>query len=560
MGNSLNAETGAQRLGERSRELDRKHGDRHHAGNMNPDSRPAIASNRSVAVLATGLFLLMAVFHLGNALVGYSYFRDIHLGTALEYASGRIDLLRPMIVGFNATDTPTAQELPLWQAAAGLAFKLAGSRWFGWANLTSLLLFGTCLWPLLRLAQEYLGARGGWWALVFFLAQPLIVVEGGQAGTDGFALATEIWFLYCASRLVSTAQWRWWAPAALFGCLAAVSKLPFFMAAGLGVCFLLLSSPEQSKSWRAWLLLSSAGLVSAVVFVVWTKYTDYLLSLAVFPYVELRVGQNQDMVRFYFGDWHYRLSPLRWGQGAWRALNCTMGSFALVFLPLAGLFAKNSRLAKCLLWGGFVTVLVFTSLVLVHRHYYLMICPAVAILSAAGMVRLEQLLPEGLTRSLAFTAGTGVVLVLTVVQGLMGIKALGYDPYRKEIVGLLRQHTKPADKLVILGGGWGGYELFASERKGLSVQMPETLTRLCAGENLRRLQSLGFNRLVMLSESRQLAAVQTANPGARHQRGKYPASVSSAVDAWPVVFQNEDIIIKEIPPRDTTEPSGTGGK
>jgi hypothetical protein len=523
------------------------------------DARSTPPSNWWLAILAGGLFLLISVFHLGSALAGYPYFRDIHLGTALEYANSRIDLLRPIIVGFNATDTPTAQELPLWQAAAGVVFKITGSRWYGWANLTSLLLFATCLWPLLRLAQEGLGFRGGWWAVIFFLAQPLIVLEAGQAGCDGFCLATAIWFMYFASLLIRTGYWRWWALAALSGCLAAVSKLPFFMAAGVGAFFLLLLTPERSKSWHSWLCLATVGLVSGVVFVAWMKYTHHLLSLAVFPYVELRTGQNAEMVRFFFGDWLHRLSPSLWGRGGWRALNCTMGSFALVFLPLAGLFTRNSRLAKCWLLGCVVTVLVFTNLVLVHRHYYLMSCPAVAVLCAAGMFRLEQLLPAGLTGTRAFTAGTAVVLALTVVQGLMGIKALTYDPYRKEIVGILRQHTAPADKLVVQGGGWGGYELFASERKGLSVQLPATLTELCQGESLRRLQSLGFNRLVMLSESRQLAAIQVANPGGHYQRKKYPASVSAAVDAWPIRFQNEDIIIKEIPPYEKVEASGETG-
>ena len=126
-------------------------------------------------------------------------------------------------------------------------------------------------------------------------------------------------------------------------------------------------------------------------------------------------------------------------------------------------------------------------------------------------------------------------------------------------MAILKQHTQPADRLVIQGGGWGGYELFASERKGLSVQMPATLTRLCGGESLRRLQSLGFNRLVMLSESRQIAATQTANPGGRYQRNKYPTSVSAIADAWPIIFQNEDILIKEIPPQGKVESQGGAG-
>ena len=55
------------------------------------------------------LFGLIASFHLGSALAGKSVIRAMHLGTALEYARGPINLLRPVVVGFNATGTPTAQ-------------------------------------------------------------------------------------------------------------------------------------------------------------------------------------------------------------------------------------------------------------------------------------------------------------------------------------------------------------------------------------------------------------------------------------------------------------------
>src|SRR2546429_8074802 len=70
----------------------------------------------------------ITAFHLGSAAAGHSIFRDIHLGTALEYAKGSINLLKPIVVGFNLNNTPTPQELPVWQALTGLVFKLAGTR------------------------------------------------------------------------------------------------------------------------------------------------------------------------------------------------------------------------------------------------------------------------------------------------------------------------------------------------------------------------------------------------------------------------------------------------
>src|SRR2546428_16386 len=146
----------------------------------------------------------MVVFHMGNALLGKSFIRASHLGTALEYARAPIDLLRPVIVGFNATGTPTALEFPVWQAATGLVFKATNSSWYGWANLVSLFLFGTCLWPLFQLARNYIPERAAWWAMAFFLAEPLVVIKAGEGGKDGFCLAITIWFLFFAHKMIQT--------------------------------------------------------------------------------------------------------------------------------------------------------------------------------------------------------------------------------------------------------------------------------------------------------------------------------------------------------------------
>ena len=95
----------------------------------------------SLLPLVLALGGLIVVFHVRNAQLDRSFIRASHLGTALEYAKGPINLLRPVIVGFNATGSPVALEFPLWQAAAAVAFKLSGSTWYGWANLVSLILF-----------------------------------------------------------------------------------------------------------------------------------------------------------------------------------------------------------------------------------------------------------------------------------------------------------------------------------------------------------------------------------------------------------------------------------
>jgi hypothetical protein len=64
---------------------------------------------------------------------------------------------------------------------------------------------------------------------------------------------------------------------------------------------------------------------------------------------------------------------------------------------------------------------------------------------------------------------------------------------------------------------------------------------------LCRLRSPGHNKLVLMSESPVRFAVEAVNPGSKRKRIFYPATISPKVDAWPVVYRSEDILIREIP-------------
>jgi hypothetical protein len=65
--------------------------------------------------------------------------------------------------------------------------------------------------------------------------------------------------------------------------------------------------------------------------------------------------------------------------------------------------------------------------------------------------------------------------------------------------------------------------------------------------DLQHLKSLGYNKLVLISESPVMFAVVAVNPGSQRKRIYYPETISPKVDAWPVVYRSEDILIKEIP-------------
>src|SRR5205823_9146751 len=138
--------------------------------------------------------------------------------------------------------------------------------WFGWASLLSLILFATGLWPLYSLASEYLGTRAAWWTIIFLITQPILILISGQASGDGLSFVFALWFLFFADQLVRTGKVVWLIPSAVFGTLAAVTKLPLYMSVGLTSCFLLLF--HAPGSLKAWGLLTVVGLVRAALFMV----------------------------------------------------------------------------------------------------------------------------------------------------------------------------------------------------------------------------------------------------------------------------------------------------
>lgn len=501
-------------------------------------------SNLRLKLVFSVLFLLLVGFQLTSAYYGYSFYRDQHIGSALIYAEKGIDLFNPVIPGFNATGTPTPQEFPLWQGLAGLFFTWFGV-WFGWANLVSILLFSTGLWPLYKLAESYLGRQGAWWVLVCFLAQPLVFILAGQAGTDGLSLVTMLWFLFFADRMVRTGGLKWFVGAAFSGALCAVTKVPFFFAAGLISCFALLH--YEPKDIRSWFLLVSTGVFSILIFFLWTKYCGTRLAMAEYPHIELRVSKNPEHLWWYFGNWAYRLDIGNWLKGGWRFLNTMFGSIAIAALALPVLFLRETRLARFWLLGSLLTTLVFAKLVLIHRHYYLMFSPAVALLLGGGIHYFEKRFLQEKLKTWILPLVVFLAALLALVQGFFGMEQqLHFDTYPGKISSLIKQYTAPQDKLIIQGGGWGGNQLILSNRKGLSIHSPKVLQE--TPSMLERLKELGYNKIILISESPLLHALQVVNPGqSDHKRELYYDADIPLLQSWPTIYQDDNIFIKRIP-------------
>jgi hypothetical protein len=316
------------------------------------------------------------------------------------------------------------------------------------------------------------------------------------------------------------------------------------MAMGLTASFLLLK--ENGVDLKRIGLLGVVGLISGVIFLAWTHYTDAVQAGALFPYVDLRVKKGTPMMFWYFGDLKYRLQAGNWIRGGWRVLNALFGSFALVGLAVvAWRNREGNPVARLLCWMVLLTILVFCHLVLQHWHYYLMLAPAVAILCAEGWTLIEKKFSDtrcGIPPLSILVAG---LLLLSLGQGLMAMKVLTLDKYPDQMANVIRQYTSEADKLVIVGGGWGGEEFLRSGRSGLSAWDAHIFD---APADLAKLKLLGYDKLVMVSESPLENAMEVVTPGkASTPRIWWRDLITPQVEKWPNLFQADEIVIKTIP-------------
>jgi hypothetical protein len=262
---------------------------------------------------------------------------------------------------------------------------------------------------------------------------------------------------------------------------------------------------------------------------------------------------NPDAFFWFFGDLHYRLSPGVWIKGLYRILTSLWGGFGFASVLLLALCRPgSSRLGRWWLGGAILSTLVFFHIVLHHSHYYLMFAPAVAFLGAQVIAN-SRISWTGLEGPQAGLMGQRIgrvaalaALGLSTLQGMAGLHVvLSFDRYPQVMAEIIRQHTRPSDKLVIQGGGWGGELLILSERKGLSVWNTGLLED---PKTYERLKAAGFTKLVMVSESPLLGAIERSTvPRLIPVRDPYSAHTTPKVQSLPTVIQTEDILIKELP-------------
>lgn len=490
--------------------------------------------DRSLPLVALFFGMCLWIYALGWSLSGYPIYRAQHLGAALHYATDGIDLLRPIIPGFNATGTGTPQELPLWQACAAWALRL-GNGWWGAANIISLLLFFSFLPFFWRTAREEADAQTAWLALILLFTQPLVFHLAGGAQTDGFSLALLLFFVWSFENFSQQKSMRALLFCALGAALLAVTKFPFLLAGGFAATLRMFFSRDWS--FAKWLALSFVGLTALLSFWTWNHWCEQEIGRALFRYRPLTFREIPD---WFLGAWDYRLDPVNYLKAGWRALACLWGSFVMVGFTIYGLWKSPRSLGACLLYGAILTTLIFTKLVLIHRHYYLIFAPAVALLNASAISACF------VNSKKWFSACLAPLLLLSLAQGLISIEVVSTgDPYLRRIGTVVAAKTQLHEKLLVVGGGWGGDIFLFSQRAGLSVDDSKLAEN---PDTLRQLQALGYTKIAWISESPLLHALQVTNPGESSRlRDHFPVQLPARLSIWPTVYQSDELVIKELP-------------
>jgi hypothetical protein len=509
--------------------------------------------NKDLVFLTIFLAVAIVVFELWMSTTDHENSRDQHLGGAIAYAKGHIDLLRPMLPGFNANGTPTTLEFPLWQAVTAVLMKCFG-LWHGWGNIVSLTFFFGSLWALFDLCRRLCSVRVAWWAMVFSLCQPLSFIVGGQAGGDGTAWSFAMWLIYFSYRMLNEKKWGWWVAASFAGCLCALTKAPFFMAAGLTAFFWLLL--HHRYSGRAWISLASVGLIGALSLLAWNFHCHRVYVEAEFPTMNIDpFDKNSGIHHWYFGTLAYRLSLHNWLRGGWHLISVSFAGLSFILLPLLCFRLKQSVEAWLWLLSAVCTTLVFTPLLLEHLHYFFIYAPAIAWLCAIPAAEFEGVIWNRLEAS-AFTR-TAIMLITIVASLVETFSPVHFDqlfdPYLGETSQIIKEHTTPDEKIVIWGWRmlWGDL-LVQADREGLNGGGSlDDENWINDPGKLNRLRQLGYKKIVLVNPSPFAIALDSVTGKRGEEMADLHQSLPAVAKKWPVVFDNPQILIVQIPDQPT---------
>lgn len=435
-----------------------------------PESRSARLAAVMIAVFVVGV-----APSLGQTLLETHAHRQTQTAyTAVLYAEHGIDLLRPPLPILGPPGS-IPQEFPFVQAA-GAALIALGAQPDLAMRVVGLATFILTALLLLVLARRLMGSFGALVALGAFLFNGHAWLYGRSSLIEYAATAGGLAFLLFAIRWMEGGRPIHWFLATVGGLAGVLAKIT------TGGFYLLPALVWRSPDGRWGFQRSSiwlSVLASVVVGLAWSAWAQGVREET--PASHFLSMENQ--LAWFFGSPEQRLNPLQW-RVPLVALLTLSGFGLLLWGPLAVARARSSTQAPfilALLVLVIVVPLVLFNLYAIHDYYWAALSPVIALAVGLGAEWLRtHRRRRWVRRAMVGLAGAWVATAI----GTFGTWSVIYGPPPEEaaalrIASFVRDHSQPADWVVLRGWGWNATFFYYARRQGLAV--PEPDPRLVAG-------------------------------------------------------------------------------
>ena len=440
--------------------------------------RGATAFATSLSILLLGMATWLAIGYRNTPLLGFYGFRETQTAlTSYWTCQDGLRLAYETPVGGFPWAIPL--EFPIYQwivSLLGCTFHLPLDAT---GRLVSYIFWVACLWPAWIVCRRLFNeaARLYFWIFVaLFVSAPVYLYYGRSFQPESVGLFFSLTYLALSLEMAfGRNQWREAILCGTFLTLAILQKSTTVLPLLLFAAVYLWTGRRELMATR----LRSVALWKSVVAyflpfaigIVWVKYSDQVkLANAFGAYLV-----SSELVGWTFGTLSARYSAALWIGVIWqRVIGGNVAGHLGIALILAGFaFSPKRRLIIAAGVGLFlVFFMVFENLLFVHEYYpfsnlaYLIFALAVA---TAGLIETKPKLTP--LWALAFTGVIAINLHAYFTGHLFAEETQKFDDTHPVLaVGkFVREHTSPADPILVYGDDWNSQLPYYGQRKAFVV-------------------------------------------------------------------------------------------
>ena len=372
-------------------------------------------------------------------------------------------------------------EFPLYQWIVALFVNITKYNLDQAGRLISLTFFYLSLIPAYFLISDYIKNKGHRFiVLSLILANPIYIFWSRTFMIESLALFLGITYLCIGRIMLKKGSNRWLFLVAIFGILAALTKVTTFVVFFIPLTFLFISillDELRSRPFRK--ILSKYVIYGLVMFIVpllianiWINYGDYLKGQN--PMADFIISTNLN--HWNFGTLQQKLSLDTWQQ----IINFTFPTeisnrIVLVFCWIVGLILNRKYWKEILFPLLFAASgpLIFTNLYYVHTYYHY--ANSIFISISFGFVLISLI-------EFSSNKKTQLIKSCIIVPIILSLFFLGYTGSyyytsqannNTELISLanaIKTNTHDDEVLLIYGHDWDSSLPYYSQRKSLMVR------------------------------------------------------------------------------------------